>query len=330
MSLIQTATRRAAAKTFYALQFAGISVVPNHFYWPVPNLHGVPQRKWTSLSGLVGIDLDLDKQLERAAEDVKLFEPELNFLTGELDDDCSFHLNNGFFESVDAEVAYCTVRRQKPRFIIEIGSGNTTRLLAAAARQNAKEGASTELICIDPFPDRLVYSGFDGLASLIKERVQEISPDFFQLLGAGDLLFVDSSHVSSLNSDVTYEILEILPRLAKGVIVHFHDIFLPAEYPRKFVVDNLCFWNEQYLLQAFLSFNQKFEVMWASSALQFARRKELESLFPSWPGSYRRLPATVKPLVATVDEQNIWPCSLWLRRRADIDEQRTCSTPDEF
>jgi hypothetical protein len=126
---------------------------------------------------------------------------------------------------------------------------------------------------------------------------------------------MDSSHIASINSDVNYEILEILPRLAKGVVVHLHDIFLPADYPRKFVVENLCFWNEQYLLQAFLSFNRTFEILWASSALQFARRDELESLFRSWPDSYKRLSTGIKQLVPTVDGRNIWPCSFWLRRR---------------
>jgi hypothetical protein len=315
MSLVQTTTRRLAARVFQAFQFAGISVVPNHYYWPIPDVRGLPESKWSSLSELVGIDLHLDKQLMQATEDVHRFAPELDFPSGRTADPSDYHLNNGFFESVDAEVAYCTVRRQKPRFIIEVGSGNSTRLLAAAARQNAKAGAKTELISIDPYPDPIVYNGFEGLEALIKKRAQEMPFEFFSLLGPGDILFLDSSHVVSINSDVNYEILEILPRLAKGVLVHFHDIFLPAEYPRKFVVENLCFWGEQYLLQAFLSFNCSFEVLWASSALLLARKEKLESLFPSWPGSYTRLPMQLKRLVPTVDGRNIWPCSFWLRKR---------------
>jgi hypothetical protein len=315
MSLIQTASRRVAAKAFQALQFAGISVVPNHFYWPIPDVRGLPEEKWSSLSELIGIDLCLDRQLDEATEHLQHFASELDFPMGKTGDPSEFHLKNGFFESVDAEVAYCTVRHQKPRFIIEIGSGYSTRLLASAARQNTNEGAPTELISIDPHPGKVVYNGLDGLEALIKQPVQDIPVDFFNLLGAGDILFLDSSHVVSINSDVNYEILEILPRLAKGVIVHFHDIFLPAEYPRKFVIENLCFWSEQYLLQAFLAFNCSFEVLWASSALQFARKQELESLFSSWPGSYQRLPTWMSQLVPTVDGRNTWPCSFWLRRR---------------
>jgi hypothetical protein len=315
MSLIQTASRRVAAKAFQVLQVAGISVVPNHFYWPIPYVRGLPEAKWSSLSELVGIDLGLDRQLDQTADRLQFLAPEMEFPAAKNSDPCQFHLNNGFFESVDAEVAYSTVRHQKPRFIIEIGSGYTTRLLASAVRKNVEEGTTTELISIDPYPGKVVYNGFDGLEALIRKPIQEIPVDFFNLLGHGDILFLDSSHVVSINSDVNYEILEILPRLAKGVIVHFHDIFLPAEYPRKFVTENLCFWGEQYLLQAFLAFNCSFEVLWASSALQFARRQTLERLFRSWPGSYERLPTCLTQLVPTLDGHNTWPCSFWVRKR---------------
>ena len=115
-------------------------------------------------------------------------------------------------------------------------------------------------------------------------------------LEAGDVLFIDSSHMLRIGSDVQFEYLEILPRLKPGVIVHIHDIFLPAEYPRNWVHDKHIFWNEQYLLQAFLAFNASFEVLWGGSWMHLNHPAELESAFQS----YKR--------------ENQWPGSFWIRR----------------
>ena len=107
-----------------------------------------------------------------------------------------------------------------------------------------------------------------------------------------DILFIDSSHVLRIGGDVQYEYLEILPRLARGVIVHSHDIFLPAEYPRHWVLEEHKFWTEQYLLQAFLAFNDSFEVLWAGSYMHLKHPEKLEEAFSSYkrertlPGSF--------------------------------------------
>lgn len=114
----------------------------------------------------------------------------------------------------------------------------------------------------------------------------------FQKLKENDILFIDSSHVLKTGSDVQYEYLEILPRLNKGVLVHFHDIFLPAEYPQKWILEDHKFWNEQYLLQAFLAFNDSFEILWAGSYMHLNHPDKLEQFFKSynknkrWPGSF--------------------------------------------
>jgi hypothetical protein len=100
------------------------------------------------------------------------------------------------------------------------------------------------------------------LSGLIERDVQQLDPSWFTGLGSGDILFIDSSHVLKIGNDVWFEYLEVIPRLNPGVIVHAHDIFLPAYYRRETVVRDRWFWNEQYLLQAFLSFNEQFEVLW--------------------------------------------------------------------
>jgi hypothetical protein len=117
-----------------------------------------------------------------------------------------------------------------------------------------------------------------------------------------------------MDSDVIHECLRILPELAPGVLVHFHDIFTPLDYPRKFVVDNLCFWAEQYLLEAFLAFNSAFRIVWSGSANQHFQQDVLREAFPGWSGSYDRMPPHLKVFSPTQDGRNVWPCSFWIER----------------
>ena len=154
----------------------------------------------------------------------------------------SFYLGNGRFGGTDALALYCMLRHLRPRRIVEVGSGYSTRFAAQAALVNG----STELVCIDPYPDEVVQEGFAGLASLITAPVEEVPLDLFTALVAGDVLFIDSSHVLRIGGDVAFLFLEVLPRLQPGVVVQVHDIFLPQQYPREWVVDGLRFWNEQY------------------------------------------------------------------------------------
>src|SRR5690606_25350779 len=103
-----------------------------------------------------------------------------------------------------------------------------------------------ELTAIEPWPSEALLRGFPGLKELLREDVQNVPLGRFEALEANDILFLDSSHVMKIGSDVQYEFFEIIPRLRPGVLVHFHDIFLPREYPREWVVDDQRFWNEQY------------------------------------------------------------------------------------
>src|SRR5438034_9271638 len=142
------------------------------------------------------------------------------------------------------------------------------------------------LICVEPFPSDFLSKGFPGLKSLVIKVVQEIDLDFFSQLQSGDVLFIDSSHTVKIGGDVNYLFLEVLPRLKPGVIVHVHDIFLPFDYPRDWVVDDFRFWAEQYMLQSFLTFNSEFEVLMANSYLNHYHEEELKTVFPDLP-SYR-------------------------------------------
>ena len=123
------------------------------------------------------------------------------------------------------------IRQFHPRRIIEIGAGHSTLLSAQALRENARLGeGGGELISIEPYPNNVLQRGVPGLTELIQSEVQRVPLERFAALEANDILFIDSSHVVQIDSDVNYEFLEILPRLKAGVILHIHDIYLPREY----------------------------------------------------------------------------------------------------
>ena len=199
------------------------------------------------------------------------------------------------FGGTDALVAYCMIRHFQPRLIIEVGSGYSSLLIAeAAAKTNA-----CSLICVEPFPSDFLSKGFPCLKALLAKKVEEIELDFFSQLEAGDILFIDSSHTVKIGGDVNYLFLEVLPRLKPGVIVHVHDIFLPFEYRRDWVMDEFRFWTEQYLLQAFLTFNSEFEVLMANSYLSYYHKEDLKATFPSLP--------------------SLGGGSFWMRRKRPVD-----------
>jgi hypothetical protein len=185
------------------------------------------------------------------------------------------------------------IRYFRPGIVFEIGSGNSTYLAAQAILKNKDETShDCALIACEPYPNKVLRRGVPGLTSLRITPVQQVPLSEFTLLQENDILFIDSSHVLKIGSDVQYEYLEVLPRLNRGVLVHVHDIFLPAEYPKAAVRKQLCFWTEQYLLQAFLAFNDAFEIVWAASYMHFKYPERLEEAFSSykrgetWPGSF--------------------------------------------
>ncbi|MEO8198256.1 MAG: class I SAM-dependent methyltransferase [Thermoanaerobaculia bacterium] len=174
-----------------------------------------------------------------------------------------YAFENDYFTSPDAEVAYAMAREIRPGRIVEVGSGNSTRLFRAAILDGDLE---TELISIDPAPRTEVASIADRV---LRKRLEEV--DEAELVGwfeAGDFLFIDSSHRIEAGNDVVSLLLRIVPKLKAGVIVHLHDIFLPFEYPREWLVEFGWLWNEQYLVQAMLQGPGSFGVLWAGHYLQ--------------------------------------------------------------
>ncbi len=188
----------------------------------------------------------------------------------------SFDFDNGYFSGFDAAVYYSLIRHLKPQTIIEIGGGYSTAIAVKALERN-REG---RLKCIEPYPEERL-TGIDLGIDIIRKRVEEIDVEFFDQLKANDILFIDSSHTVKFGSDVCYEFLEILPRLAPGVWVHVHDIFFPHDYPAEWLLKRRLALNEQYLLEAFLAFNKTFSVELANHWICLDHTDEAVSLWPN-------------------------------------------------
>ncbi|HEX3820679.1 MAG TPA: class I SAM-dependent methyltransferase [Candidatus Sulfotelmatobacter sp.] len=302
---------------FRLLQRIGISVSPNHYYWPVPDFRKLELRKWPEEEKEpIGLNLRFDRQLDFLQNVVSRYRAEWQFHSAPMFG-AGYEYNNGFFEAVDAEIAYCMIRHYKPRRIVEVGGGYSSRVLAAALDRNLKsDGVCGNLVTIEPYPERFPKNTLFNNVQVIAETVQNVCAGVFLGLQRGDFLFLDSSHVVGVGSDVVREYLEIIPRLAGGVLIHAHDIFIPGDYPRESVLRNLAFWSEQYLLQAFLMFNQQFEVLWGSSYMQSRAHRELDDAFPHWKCSYRNMTGGKRRFLPTRDGNRVWPSSFWIRKLA--------------
>lgn len=264
---------------FSLWQEHGVHVTRVHRFSPIPDTRTLPDELWTRPSELPGVDVNVAGQLGLLQE-FSAFQHEYDEFpsapTGRVHE---FHFNNDSLDGTDALALYCMIRHWKPRLVLEVGSGFSSRLAAQALLRNG-EG---RLVCIDHDPDPVVKKGFPGLTSVLQRRSQDVHLDYYRQLQDRDILSIDSSHVSTCGGDVNYLLLDVLPRLAPGVVIHLHDIFLPSEYPRDWVRQELRFWNEQYLLQAFLAFNNEFEVILSNGYLAARHPAELRTTFPRAP-----------------------------------------------
>lgn len=260
----------------------GYHFLQKHFYLPIPDDTDCLDNFWGKPSAMPGVEMNDGAGLELMEKIFPQYLREFRSMfpiEGPLNPP-GFYLINGGYMAVDAHVYYCMIRNFKPKRIVEIGNGNSTMLAAAAARVNQREtGECPNLVSIDPYPWPMFQNGYDGLDELIVKRVQDVPVSYFEELQSGDILFIDSSHVIRSGNDVHYEFLEILPRLKPGVLVHVHDISLPMPYPKVYF-DNRLYWNEQYLLQAFLAFNNAFEVLWPGNHLMLKYPEKMLEVFP--------------------------------------------------
>lgn len=254
----------------------GIFPIRDHYYEPQFNYSKL-DKPLSQDRFLPGIQWNTDEQLATLAKFV--YACELANIPDERPTPLAFYFNNGAFAPGDAEYWYQLVRAIKPARIIEIGSGNSTLMALRAIQKNTERDRSynCQFICVEPY--EMPWLEETGV-SVLRKKVEDVDLSIFHALEESDILFIDSSHIIRPQGDVLYEILELLPTLRKGVIVHFHDIFSPKNYLRSWVQDEVIFWNEQYLLEAFLSNNTSWKIIGALNYLHHQFYERLSSVAP--------------------------------------------------
>lgn len=272
----------------------GIFPIRDHYYEPLfnPKHLTLTDRKKRSLKGIA---LNEATQLNLLAS--FNFQDELRQYPLEKEPNkLSYYYNNPSFFAGDAEILHCMLRYFKPRRVIEIGSGNSTLMMLNAVHRNKHEDSNytCNIQCIEPYEVPWLESA--GV-EVIRKMVQEIDLEFFQQLEENDILFIDSSHMIRPQGDVLFEYLELLPTLKKGVIIHIHDIFTPRDYLHENFEDYVVFLNEQYLVEAFLSMNDSFEII---SAVNYLKHDHFEAL------------ANTCPILASNPDKE--PRSIWIKK----------------
>jgi hypothetical protein len=258
---------------------------PGHFYSPIVNpaeadhhlaaLEGAPTPE--SVSGVM---------IERA-EMIRLWRKLLPFLTTtpfheSLRPPFHYAFDNPYYSWGDGSVLHAMIRHHRPRSIIEIGSGWSSACTVDTVEQYLDNDC--KMTFIEPYPT--LFLNLIGEAAsrvrIFENPVQQVPLSIFDALHAGDILFIDSSHVMRTGSDVCFELFEILPRLSPGVLVHFHDMFWPFEYPRSWVVEENRSWNELYAVRAFLSYNSNWRIILFNDYLAKLERPMIESTYPKF------------------------------------------------
>ena len=246
------------------LRNIGYTLITDHFYQPIPNRQEIMTYAGKERP-LSSIEWHLDKQTELVKYLLEKYALEFN--NKEIFSAFGYSEDSSALISGDAEVLYAMVREKKPSRVIEIGSGGSTKIIAAALRMNFRENSQkSQLISIEPYPQDFLKD-FANVSqdflefSLLTQKVEAVDLSVFESLQTNDILFVDSSHVFKSGSDVEFEFLQVYPRLKTGVLVHIHDIFFPYDYPIEWNLKESRYWNEQYFLETFLQFNKKFQVL---------------------------------------------------------------------
>lgn len=243
---------------------------PGHFYSPVVTPEEV-RRRWHpgwGVRDVPGVDLREEAQLQL----LRALAPFYRHFDAprERTPDRRYFLDNRQFTNSDAVTLYCMLRHMRPRRIVEVGSGYSSALMMDTLERHPWPLESLTLI--EPYPDRL-YSLIrredreDPRIQVVEDLVQEADMGPFDALTDGDFLFIDSSHVARMGSDVLHLFFHVLPRLDPGVVVHVHDVFSGFEYPRRWLEEGRS-WNEAYLLRAFLQYNSQFRVILFTSFME--------------------------------------------------------------
>jgi predicted O-methyltransferase YrrM len=254
-----------------------------HYYSPLPDIADVSRRReslWARRSVPTGLNFEIEAQLNLLSA-LSPYVGNIDYPVDAANGSARYFYNNGMFPVLDAEFLYAFLCHIRPKRVVEVGSGYSSLVMADV---NCREmGENMSITCIEPYPRDFLRAGTRGISRLLEQRVESVGMGSFNELVAGDVLFIDSSHVIKTGNDVNFLYLEVLPALNPGVYVHIHDIFLPDEYPEPWVVDEGRAWNEQYFLHAFLLFNNAFRVIWSAHHMHTRFPEAVAKVFPRAP-----------------------------------------------
>jgi hypothetical protein len=276
-------SRRVIGKLVDSRNFVFVrDFAPGHFYSPLPDLDQLDQNASAifnqTVKDIPGVDNNEAVQLKLTEEFGKLY-PEIPFSktrSGEL----RYYFDNPFFSYGDGVVLYSFLRHFQPKRIVEVGSGYSSAEMLDV--NDLFFNGAIDFTFVEPFPERLrsLLSEKDCTKHRVEVTpVQHVDLSVFTALEANDILFVDSSHVGKIGSDLLHILFQVLPRLKPGVIIHFHDIPWPFEYPRHWVEGGRA-WNEAYFLRAFLQFNSSFELLYSNSFMVIHHAEFMRKLMP--------------------------------------------------
>jgi hypothetical protein len=269
----------------------GVFPINDHYYEPLFNIGKYVRKPLDQDRDLPGINMNVEEQLQLLKQ--LNYQKELTLFPLNSNGKLEYFYRNDSYPAGDSELLYSMIRHFKPSKIVEIGSGLSTLMAQNAIKKNREDGKICEHICIEPYE----MDWLEKLPiSVLRTRVEDIKIELFLSLSENDILFIDSSHMVRTQGDVLFEILELLPRLNKGVIVHVHDVFTPKDYPDYWLKDLNRFWNEQYFLEAFLSCSNRYKILLASNHL--------------W-AHYRDLFLDKCPVLK--NEQGGLPASFWIK-----------------
>lgn len=272
-NLLHRATRRLARLSFTFFERAlNLHVTPNDYYSPIPSVKDLPPDIHDRRASLAGIDMNL------AGHEALLRDVLPRYLAEYAP------APNGGLSLADAYVLYALIRDRKPRRMVEIGGGDSTFISMAAIERNRAEGHPCHFTCIEPYPRDFLRRADWPDYNLVVAKVQDVDLSLFD---DTDILFIDSSHVSKIGSDVNHEMFEILPRMKRGSLIHWHDIVIPTNYWRDWTESGTQFWNESYLLHAFLMFNSEFRVLWAARWFKLEQPDRLAAALPFLKPAHR-------------------------------------------
>jgi predicted O-methyltransferase YrrM len=245
-------------------------VPPGHFFSPIPSIDEVRLKEKEIFNSIPkkipGVDLNEEEQINLFNK-FKEYYKEQPFEAHKKENLRYFFENPAYLYS-DAIFLYCMIRHARPKKIIEVGSGYSSCVILDTNELFFSNAISCTFV--DPYPEllqSLIKDSDKDRIEIIPKKIQDVDMNKFSDLSSGDILFIDSTHVSKIGSDVNYVFSKLLPHIKSGVYIHFHDVFYPFEYPKEWIYEGRA-WNEAYVLRAFLQYNNRFKIVFFNTFLE--------------------------------------------------------------